>query len=366
MNPRHAMPIAALIAALSMYSARTGDAPSAFLAAVSSPALGADAIRAFHDLGLRDKIPAIRKSLDDRDENARIAAIVALSQWGDDESRAAFQSAALSDVTRVRLAGREALYRLDSLERYVPYPHQTLANLALALKHERSTVRHEAAAVLVRYGAKAKVCLNELNGALSMLDGSCRTEQIESYLDVLRQTGADAETSGSVICGLLDERAGVYSGRDMHDAYRLRARFMLALADINQAQMGIRVILDMLANSDQASMLDFAAAAYAAGTLGPRGAELVPFLARALNADFKDAPVSFRTNSAMQILSPENATSGRLEAIRALSKIGPSAAAVVPLLNELLKTDPNPADNLPAWKADAKKALAAITKTGAQ
>ena len=71
------------------------------------------AIRCVHDLDLREHIPAIRKHVRDPDEVVRIAAIVALSQWGDEESRPAFEEAAKSDVVRLQRAGKAALERLD-------------------------------------------------------------------------------------------------------------------------------------------------------------------------------------------------------------------------------------------------------------
>jgi HEAT repeat protein len=70
------------------------------------------AIRCVHDLNMKEYIPTIRKYLYDPDEVIRIAAIVALSQWGDEESRPAFSAAAKSDSIRLQRAGQAALTRL--------------------------------------------------------------------------------------------------------------------------------------------------------------------------------------------------------------------------------------------------------------
>ena len=71
------------------------------------------AIRCVHDLNMKEHIPTIRKYLYDPDEVIRIAAIVALSQWDDEESRPAFSAAAKSDSIRVQRAGQAALTRLS-------------------------------------------------------------------------------------------------------------------------------------------------------------------------------------------------------------------------------------------------------------
>jgi len=71
------------------------------------------AIRLIYDLDRRQQIPSIRRYTRDGNETVRIAAIVALSQWGDEESRPAFEEAAKSKVVRLQRAGNAALKRLD-------------------------------------------------------------------------------------------------------------------------------------------------------------------------------------------------------------------------------------------------------------
>lgn len=78
------------------------------------------AIRCVYDLGLRDQIPVIRSYAYDPSEVTRIAAIVALSQWGDEDSREAFTDAADSSSIRLQRAGKAALERLDQQSRQPP------------------------------------------------------------------------------------------------------------------------------------------------------------------------------------------------------------------------------------------------------
>lgn len=61
----------------------------------------------------RDQIPVIRTHARDPDEVVCIAALVALSEWGDVESRAACESAVKSTSKRLQTCGRLALERLD-------------------------------------------------------------------------------------------------------------------------------------------------------------------------------------------------------------------------------------------------------------
>jgi len=244
----------------------------------------------------------------------------------------------------------------------LPYQDQSLENLARALKHERPTVRHEAAAALLRYGPKAITCLTELTGALEKLDASCRSAQVLPYLQVLRGLGTDAGTSSGVLCELLDERAKLYSGKDKHEVYGLRTHLLVTLADVGRASDGPRFIADMLANSDPASAPDFAAAAYAAGKLGAKGVAWIPFLSRALTDDFKDAIPPPAAHGS--VLQPVLTTSGRIEAIRALAQIGPGAFEVIPLLEALSHTTPASDQNMPAWNEEALQALTKIRGTG--
>jgi len=70
------------------------------------------AIHCAGSLNLREQVAAIRTYLRDSNEVIRIAAIVVLSQWGDEASRPAFEEAAKSGTARLQRAGKAALDRL--------------------------------------------------------------------------------------------------------------------------------------------------------------------------------------------------------------------------------------------------------------
>lgn len=72
------------------------------------------AIRCVYELDLREKMSAVRAYVRDSNEVVRIAAIVALSQWNDEKSRAAFEAASKSPIVRVQRAGKAALERLSN------------------------------------------------------------------------------------------------------------------------------------------------------------------------------------------------------------------------------------------------------------
>ena len=264
-------------------------------------------------------MPAIRAALSDRDTNVRLAAMLALSQWHDDDSRADFEAATRSDSPALQAAGQEALRRLDALERFYPYPKQTVANLRMALDSERPRVRHEAAEALLRHGSAARECAGALVNALTKIDASCGIAELSPYLETLRMLGPDGAAAGPVLCDLLDERAALYAGRSKHDVNTLRAHLLVTLAGIGEARLGLRNIVDMLANSDQPVDFNFAAAAFAAGSLGPSAKELAPYLERALAPDFKDGIPTAGTHGGRAI--PVLTSSGRAEALRALAKI---------------------------------------------
>jgi hypothetical protein len=70
-------------------------------------------IRCVRDLNLRSQMPSVRHYVRAENVNARIAAMLTLSRWGDEKSRAAFEEAAKSTDRRLQSAGKAALKRLD-------------------------------------------------------------------------------------------------------------------------------------------------------------------------------------------------------------------------------------------------------------
>lgn len=322
------------------------------------------AIHCVYEMNQRSQISVVRTYLQSKDETVRIAAICALSQWYDDESRAAFEEAAQSNTVRVQRAGREAMARLDSLERLLPRSEQTIEKLAAMLTHDRLTIRNQAAMALAPYGADITPAIPSLTAALKRLDSSCTTAQIVAYLDPLRKAGLLANGAAETIIQLMDERALVFKERRKPEVHRLRAYMLLTLADIGAARISIKYVVESLANSDKEMGFNFAVAAHAAGTLGAEAYELTPLLVRALKVDFADTPMTLESYFAP--LTPTTTTSGRIEAIRALAKIGPRANDAIPLLEALTATNPESKSKIPSWKTEAQKALLAIKAVAIQ
>jgi hypothetical protein len=106
----------ALLALCRMGDPAGRDAAVAWLAAERADGLRDAAIRCVRELGLREHTPRIREFLRDTNENeiVRIAAIVTLSGWGDEESRSLIEEAARSGAFRLKRAAEMALKRLDA------------------------------------------------------------------------------------------------------------------------------------------------------------------------------------------------------------------------------------------------------------
>jgi peroxiredoxin len=107
----------------------------------------------------------------------------------------------------------------------------------------------------------------------------------------------------------------------------------------------------------------FAAAASAAGHLGPAAGPAIPHLTRALKPDFQDAVVDrwFRPVNRKLVMrdGPDSPTTARLEAIRALGKIGAAAAPAVPLLRQIAQSTAKDAGSL-QQAIEASRALEGI------
>ena len=71
------------------------------------------AIRIVRERNLRDELSTIRKLARDKNTVIRIAALVTLSEWRDQESRPLMEEAAKSDNVRLQRCGKLALKRLD-------------------------------------------------------------------------------------------------------------------------------------------------------------------------------------------------------------------------------------------------------------
>ncbi len=102
----------ALLALVRMRDPKGKETAVEWLTAENADGVRDAAIRCAQKLGLREHIPTIRKYLRDDSEVVRIAAIVTLSQWGDEGSRPAIKEATKSESFRLRRCAEMALKRL--------------------------------------------------------------------------------------------------------------------------------------------------------------------------------------------------------------------------------------------------------------
>ena len=103
----------ALLALLRMRDPKAKEAAARCLLDERAEAVRDIAIRCVRELDLREHVPTIRKYLRDENDVVRIAAIVTLSQWGDEESREVIKEATKSKSFRLRRCAEMALKRLD-------------------------------------------------------------------------------------------------------------------------------------------------------------------------------------------------------------------------------------------------------------
>jgi HEAT repeat protein len=226
--------------------------------------------------------------------------------------------------------------------------------LADALAHPDPVVRYQAATALRPYGAAARPAVPALVAALEKADGKTDPYEVGAYLSALRAAGPAADDAGPALVKLLAERAKLYQGQDPFWAHYLRAYILLTLSDIGTPAAAKPCILDLLNNSDKTTAMGYAAAARA---LRPETTEAIPGLLRSLRPDFTDFPMCW--DGFAMALGNEDA-SCRLEALRALARMGPRAREALPEITRVSGEKPEPASPVPAWDEEARKALRAI------
>jgi HEAT repeat protein len=289
--------------------------------------------------------------------------MVALSSWGDNESRPLFQNAAKSTIPRVEQAAIIALDRLEaSLERLCPTDKQTAKNLVEFLKHPSQRIRDEAALALKRFGKEAAWAAPEVVAAFIRHDGTGAPKVVAGYLEVLRGFGIASTSVRNALVEALSERLPLYSNREEADAHALRSYILVTLVDIGGATPGAMPhILDYLNNGELDMQYAFAASARAVATHDSSGKEAVPLLQRALDLEYNDKAIHFDYFQSNTIPSGKQ-TSARLEAIKALERIGRAAKSALPLLERLAELQGEPKSDLPSCKEAALKAIASIER----
>lgn len=166
-----------------------------------------------------------------------------------------------------------------------------------------------------------------LASLLLSFDGATDERIVARELDRLRGRGVAAEAAALV--ALLPEQSPLYRGRGPAEAARLRGYVFAALADVGTPAEAIPFVVAELAHEHRVYLL--AAAARAAGAAGPAARQAVPHLLRILSPSFHDDQISLSEyNAAPPLRDP---TTARLEAVRALGRIG--ARDALPVLREL-------------------------------
>ncbi len=158
-----------------------------------------------------------------------------------------------------------------------------------------------------------------LAGALARCDGATDDREVGGYLEALGRIGpAAAPAAVPVILRHLSERSPLWRDRDKLQVIRLRGFLLATLARLGPPEEALAPILAELSGAKHAYSL--AAAARAAGALGPRAAAAVPYLQRPLDPGFHDEPMSLERYD--PDFPPEERTTARLEVTRALARIG--------------------------------------------
>jgi HEAT repeat protein len=242
----------------------------------------------------------------------------------------------------------------ESLARMPVSDPEVVPHFAEALSHDDPVVRFQAAKMLRRLGPLAEPAVDGLVRALLATDGTTDPYEIGAYLSALRAIGPGASRASALLVGLLSERSRLYQGQDPFWAHYLRAYILVTLADIGVPNEARPYILDLLSNSDKTTAHGYAAAARA---LRPDMTECLSSLQRALKSDFPDFPMSF--DDFGRALGHED-SSCRLEALRALARMGPRAKEALPLVTRMASEKPDRGSPVPPWEEEARKAMQSI------
>jgi HEAT repeat protein len=286
----------------------------------------------------------------------RIVAIEALGALGPSDPMSAKLLLEAIDAPQhaVAVAGGAALQRLS------PTDPRTLDVLVAALSGKSERVMLGAAQAVARFGAAAAPAVPPVVRALRRSAGQTDHRLIGAYLDILRAVGPPAHAAVPVLTGMLAEHALVYQGRQSQPALAVRSYVLLTLADVGITVHAIPTIIDVLANEQSVRMI--AAGARAAGALPDGQESVVPFLLRLLERGFADSVISLSPIETTFFVPQPLRTSGRLEVIRALERIGPPARGAVPLLRARAADPPIRSTFYPAYQGEAARVAAVLSR----
>lgn len=183
--------------------------------------------------------------------------------------------------------------------------------------------------------AARAAALGEVGVLLTASSAGSDAALVASALDVLRAAGPDPAAPVEAVSGLLPYRSPLYSDRDKVLVTRLRAYLLATLCDIGVPDSAFPVVLDVLVHADEYTpTLELAAAARAAGRLGPRGRPFIPYLLQAIYLDSAAEAVSLERFAAR--FPSGEATTAQREAVRSLGRLAtPADHGVVATLGRL-------------------------------
>jgi HEAT repeat protein len=205
----------------------------------------------------------------------------------------------------------------------------SVAVLASSLHDPQVRIRIEAARALGRTAAGVQAvditpAVPALVDALVRSDNQTSYEEIDSYLDALSAMGGRGASAANVLVAALGPASKILSGRGAFYVSYLGAHFLVTLGDIKApTAVALPLALRALRGDDP---YWFAAGAKLAGSMGPPAQDTLPLLIQALDPSRPDHYI---------MLSFLMHTSIKLEVIRALSRMGPAAAAAVPALEAI-------------------------------
>jgi hypothetical protein len=235
---------------------------------------------------------------------------------------------------------------------------------AEGLHHRSSLVKLRAAELLLSGPISSKA----VPAIVECLEETARQDKLDWRLvstlltDVRRLKANGTPAVEAIVKFLPDESLTRHHVDGEHRSWR-RAQIFLTLADVGgspRAMPHIQEALQVkLKGPVDRHLACYAAAARAAGALGPAGKDAVPGLLRSLKDDFPDNIFTPDELQSSFYVLPRNPTSAGIEAIIALGRIGPDARAALPLLQKLTvaKVPPQLIQRLVSEKQMAIKAI---------
>lgn len=171
----------------------------------------------------------------------------------------------------------------------------------------------------------------ELIRLLSLCDASTDHRVIAGLLERIRaQPEGDPELAEQLV-RFLPHQHPIYQERDRWQVIRLRAYLIATLTDTGFPDSGLPWLADSLIFVDERmAAVEVGSAVRAAGTLGRKGRQFLPYMLRMLGLQFAEEEFSLSRYDVS--FPPQEATTVQLEVLRAVEKIGRASDG------ELLKT----------------------------